>query len=123
MCLTLSFQHFSSRPPRSCLFFSFLAVHFSLGLDESVYSMDELRRDYKEGLVLGIAFCLFAMPDLMADKEEEDHQRRRARDLWATTSGEEGGGDTVDGVGGDDIRLGAAVTEKILEALEELTEV
>ncbi len=117
------FPTFLPSPSPLLSFFSFLAVHFSLGLDESVYSMDELRRDYKEGLVLGIAFCLFAMPDLMADKEEEDHQRRRARELWATTSGEEGG-DTVDGVGGgDDIRLGAAVTEKILEALEELTEV
>ena len=42
------------------------------GLSSNLYTMDDLRSDYKRGLVLGVSFCLFAMPKLDQSSLDEE---------------------------------------------------
>lgn len=65
--------------------------------------MERLRADYRRGLVLGIAFCVFAMPMLTCGQGEEEEEE-----------------DSVDGAAAADI--GQAVAERLVDALEDALE-
>ncbi len=71
------------------------------GIDDPIYPKESLRRDYKEGMVTGISFCLLAMPSLLSQQEDE-----------------------TDGAGAADTanRLDAVTRARIVDALEDLTE-
>ncbi len=49
-----------------------IIVASSAGVDDPVYSRESLRRDYKEGMVMGISFCLFAMPSLVGSASDDE---------------------------------------------------
>ena len=62
------------------------------GYDGEFYSLSSLKSDYRKGLVLGITFCLFAMPMLTsgpAASQQEDSRSSSSN----TSAGEHSGKD------------------------------
>ena len=43
-----------------------------LGYKPGIYPMDELKADYKKGLVVAISFCVFVMPLLLPKPDESE---------------------------------------------------
>ncbi|XP_059079718.1 uncharacterized protein LOC131877903 [Tigriopus californicus] len=78
----------------------------SQGMDHVPYSMQDLSADYKQGLVLGITFCLFAMPMLSDEQVDGPVQI----------------GDYGDEVDSADALITPTIANKILEGIQEVLE-
>ena len=84
------------------------------GYQPGIYTLEDLRKDYKRGLVVAISFCVFVMPLLIPQLEEpnnntkskmqesspknfKDELKNAVKKHHEPNSTEKGNGDEVDG--------------------------